>query len=110
MIFVYCIICFVLRIIMTFSFNWTNLAVISRKPWKSVYYSTITSATSWAVLVIVGKLSNWNVPIIIASLVGDAIADYIVAKRKIKSKHKKKNTPQPITSFYTIKRKVNSNL
>jgi len=88
MIELYCLICFVLNAVVSYLANWVNVSVIGRKPFKAVSYSLMTGLSGWAVLLIIGKLSDWNIYIMIASVIGDALGDYIVASRKLKKKPK----------------------
>ena len=66
--------------------NWVNVSIIARKPFKATTYSLMTGMAGWMILLIIGKLSDWNIYIMVCSVVGDALGDFIVANRKIKKK------------------------
>jgi len=86
----YCILCFFLEIIHSVLANWVNVSIISRKPQRAVKYSLATGIAGWSILFIIGKLSDWNIAIMVSTVIGDSIGDYIVASRKIKPKNKNK--------------------
>jgi len=77
----YCILCFILEVITSYLANWVNVSVIDRKPGSAVRYSLATGAAGWIILLIIGKWSDWNIYIMIFSVIGDALGDYIVASR-----------------------------
>lgn len=97
MFYLYCVICFFLELVTSYLANWANVSIISRKPKKAIYYGFANGLANWAILFIIGKLSDWNIPIMIVSVIGNATGDYIVANRKLKPKTKasiyRKKTP-----------------
>lgn len=84
---------FILEFVVSFLLNSGSIAILTRKPNRAVLLSVATNICTWASFYIIGKISDWSIPLILASICGDVLGDYIVAKRKPKKKVYKKKFP-----------------
>jgi hypothetical protein len=76
--------------LMEFAVSWLlnsgSIAILARKPKRAVLLSVLTNVLTWASFFIIGKISDWNVWLISASILGDVTGDFIVSIRKPKKK------------------------
>ena len=82
------LIIFITEIVLSFLLNTTSIAILARKVGLTVRVSLICGILYWTRLYIVAKLSDWDIGLMLASIMGDTIGDYLVAKRMIKPRKK----------------------
>jgi len=89
----FAIIAFIIEIALSYVANRTNIAVISRKPKKVIFWSLLTTGLGRGSLLIMGGLSDWNLLVLIASALGDTLGDWLAASRKPRKKKYLKRSP-----------------
>ena len=79
---------FVMEFAVSYLLNSGSIAIITRKPAQAVFLSVLTNILTWASFYIIAAISDWSIPLIIASVLGDVFGDFVVASRKPKKKRK----------------------
>ena len=82
----YAPIIFAMEFAVSYLLNSGSIAIISRKPNRAALLSVATNVCTWASFYIIAKISDWSVPLIVASIAGDVFGDWLVANRKPKKK------------------------
>ena len=89
----YAILIFVMEFILSALLNSNSIAIISRKPWKATQLSFVANALYWTRFFIIAKVSDWSVLLIVASIIGDVLGDWLIASRKPKKRKYIRKTP-----------------
>jgi hypothetical protein len=83
--------CLVLAILgieigLSFLLNKTTLGILGRKQAITVKLSCLAGILYWIRLFLIIRLSDFDIGLMIASIIGDTVGDWLVAKRKPKKK------------------------
>ena len=84
----YAPIIFVMEFAVSYLLNSGSIAIITRKPGKAVFLSVLTNVCTWVSFYIIAKISDWSIPLIVASVLEDVVGDFVVASRKPRKKRK----------------------
>ena len=85
---------FCLEILLSFLLNKSSISILTRKTSLTVKLSLLAGILYWVRLFIVAKVSDWDIGLMGASILGDTFGDYLVARRKPKRKKvSRKKTP-----------------
>jgi len=74
--------------------NTSAITVITHRVRRVIPTSVMTNGATWLSLYIVGKVTNWSVEYIIATAIGDIVADFMVTLK----------FPRPVYDFLVGKR------
>jgi len=77
----YAPIVFLLEFIVSYLLNAGSIAILTKKSLNATILSGITNICTWASLIVVVKITDWNVWMIISASLGDMMGDYLVAER-----------------------------
>jgi len=75
------IIVFISSTIASYLVNISAMTVIGKKGNTVIPVSLITKTFTWISFYIVGKITDWSIPLIIMDIIGDTIGDKCVAER-----------------------------
>jgi hypothetical protein len=89
---------FTIEIVLSFLLNTTSIAILCRKAGLTVKVSLLSGVLYWVRLYLIAKLSDWDIGLMISSVIGDSVGDYLVAKRKIKPKRKPARKKFPVST------------
>ena len=84
----YAPIIFVMEFAVSYLLNSGSIAIISRKPSRALFLSFCTNVCTWISFYVIAKVSDWSIPLIISSILGDMFGDWLVARRKPRKKSK----------------------
>ena len=69
---------FVSSVVASYLLNTSAITVITHRVSRVVPVSIMTNGATLTSLYIIGKASDWNIPVIIAVGIGDVLADFLV--------------------------------
>ena len=79
--FLWIIIVLVSSTIASYLVNISAMTVIGKKGNTVIPVSLITKIFTWISFYVVGKITDWSIPLIICDIIGDTIGDKCVAER-----------------------------
>jgi hypothetical protein len=68
--------------LLSYAANTGTISVFTRRPTTNVIVlSTSTDLISWANFYLIGKISDWNMGLMFADVIGDVVGDLCVSRR-----------------------------